>query len=345
MKKYTAMFSSFHNVYRLVTTLNDTKSFAVGICRLYRNVFKADKVVLICRNIPSHGFVKVRLEGKHQYIKKGGVSILTRIEKEVLKQEKEMIFSNRLIYPFGFNSAQGAVYVRREAKTKNFDASEKKWFLSLCEEVSVGLKIFDLYNEQQKIMVNYIKSLSNFLNQYVPTSYLHTKPMLRLIKTLGKAMKLSEAEIKSLEHASLLHDAGKTQVPSSLLIKQKPLTDAEFKLIAKHPRKGAELFKNMDLLKPVIPIILHHHERFDGKGYPSKLKKDKIPLASRILSVLDAFDAMYFGRPYKKKCSLKDIREELKRQKGKQFDPKIVDVFLGILNRKSVSSYLKSSRK
>ena len=248
-----------------------------------------------------------------------------------------------MIYPFVFSSSLGGIYIKRSSGKIKFSQAEKKWFLSLCEEVSLGLKIFDLYHEQKKIMLSYIKSLSEFLNQYVPTSYLHTKIISRLIKALGKAMRLSEVEIKSLEHASLLHDVGKMQVPSKLLKKQKPLTDKEFKLIAKHPRKGAALFKNLEILKPTIPIILHHHERYDGKGYPSKLKKDQIPLASRILSVLDSFDAMYFGRPYRRRRRLKEIENEFKKQRGKQFDPKIVDVFLRVLKQKSIRKYLVSS--
>lgn len=342
MTRYKTIFSSYHTVYRFITTFGDLTNFTNGICRLYQNVFKANKVVMVCRNIPSQGFLKICLENKKQYVKKGSVSILTRIEREILKQEKEMIFNNRLIYPFIFNETLGAIYVRRESKLKNFNETEKKWFLSLCEEVSIGLKMFDLYHEQQKLVFNYIKTLSNFLNQYVPTSYLHIQPMFRLIKALGRAMKLSKVEIKSLEQAALLHDAGKLQVPSQLLRKQKPLTDEEFKLITKHPRKGVELIKNLELLKPVIPIILHHHEHYDGTGYPSKLKKENIPFASRILSVLDTFDAMYFGRPYRKRRSLNEIKQELKYQKGKQFDPKIVDIFLKILERKDIQKYLKS---
>lgn len=271
--------------------------------------------------------------------------MLTHIEKEILKQEKEILFSNRLIYPFIFNTTLGAIYVKRDWRAKNFDETEKRWFLSLCEEVSIGLKFFDIYQEQQKIILNYIKSLSKFLNQYVPTSYLHTKPMFQLIKTIGKAMKLSETETQSLVHAALLHDAGKIQVPSELLKQQRPLTAEEFKLIAKHPRKGVEFFKNLEILKPAIPIILHHHERYDGEGYPSKLKKEEIQLASRILAVLDSFDAMYFGRPYRAKRSLKEIEEEFKSQKGKQFDTKVVDAFLRILKRKNIQHYLKSPPK
>jgi len=340
MKRYKTVLSSFHAAYRLTTTLGDLKSYACGICRLYKNAFKADKIVLICRN-NSQGFLKIRMENKKLFVKKGGFSILQRREKEILKQEKGIVLSHRLIYPFVFTDTMGVIYMRRSSKMKDFSEVERKWFLSLCEEVSIGLKLFGLYQEQQKIMASYVKSLSKFLNQYVPTSYLHTKTIFHLIKAMGRVMKLTEAEINSLERAALLHDAGKMQVPSNLLQKQKPLTVEEFKVIAKHPRKGVELLKNFEILKPAIPIILHHHEKYDGTGYPSGLKKGKIPLGSRILSVLDTFDAMYFGRPYRKPRPLNEIEEEFKKEKGKQFDPKIVDVFLKVLKRKSMKKYLK----
>ncbi|MBN3040597.1 MAG: HD domain-containing protein, partial [Candidatus Omnitrophica bacterium] len=332
-------------VYRLITTINDLATFSTGVCRLLRNIFKANKVVMVCKVQNSSAFLKIRLEGKIQSIKKGGKSILTTIEKEILQQEKEIIFNNRLIYPFIFSNTLGAIYIKRDSKSKDFSETERKWFLSLCEEISIGLKVFNLYKEQQKIMLNYIKSLSTFLTQYVPTSHLHVKAISRLINAMGKALKLSEAEIKCLNHAALLHDAGKIKLPSKLLRKQKPLTDEEYKLIEKHPQKGVEFFRNLEILRPAIPIILHHHERYDGQGYPSKLKKEKIPLGSRILSVLDTFDAMYFGRPYKGPHTLEKIEQEFKKQKGRQFDPKIVDTFLKIIKRKNIRNFLKNCHK
>lgn len=344
MQRYKTIFSSFHTIYRLSSSLVDLKSFLVGVSRLYRHLFKANKVILLCKN-DNQNFMKVCLEDKRQYIKKGGISILNHTEREILAQNREIIFNNRLIYPFIFTEVLGAVYLKRKSKIKDFNEIEKRWFLALSEEVSISLKNFILYREQQRIMFNYVKLMTKFLNQHIPTSYLHQKLIFRLINTIGKAMKLPKNEILTLERAALLHDAGKIQVPSKLLKKETPLTEEEFKLISKHPRKGVELFKNLQLLKPAIPIILHHHERYDGRGYPAKLKKEKIPLGSRILSVLDTFDAMYFGRPYKKKRSLKDIENEFKKQKGKQFDPKVVDIFLQILKRKSIHKYLKIAPK
>ena len=342
MKKYKAVFSSFHTIYRLITTSGDIKNFAMGVCRLYKNIFAADKVTIVFKNVNAQGFMKMRLENKSQSFKKGGISILTNREKEILHQEKEIMLGNRLIYPFIFADTLGAVYLKRNPNSPEFNELEKKWFLALSEEISISLRIFNLYREEKRLMINYIKSLTKLLDQYVPTSYLHTKSIFRLIKAIGKEMKLSESETKSLEYASLLHDAGKIQLPSGILKKQTPLTDEEYKIIMKHPRKGVEMIKDLEILKPVIPIILHHHERYDGKGYPSKFSKDQIPLGSRILSLLDAFDAMYFGRPYRKRIHLNEIEKELRNQMGKQFDPQIVEILLKILKRKDIRKYLRS---
>ncbi len=342
MKRYRTIFSTFHTIYRLTITSSNLINFLIGVGRLYKNAFKLDKVVIICKDVNTSRFIKILMENKKQYIKRGGISILTEREKEILKQEREIFLNNRLIYPFIFSDTLGAIYIKRNRQDSTFNELERRWFLSLCEEISICLKIFSLYHEAKKGIINYIKSLSRLLNQYVPTSYIHSRSALRLIRSLGKEMKLSKEEIQSLEYASILHDAGKIQLPSGLLKKQKPLTDEEFKIIQKHPRTGVELIKDLENLKPVVPIILHHHERYDGKGYPAGLKKEEIPLGSRILSVLDAFDAMFFGRPYKKRKYLDKIEEEFKKQKGKQFDPRIVEALLKILKRKSIKKFLHS---
>ena len=342
MRKYKTVFSSFHTLYRLTTSLSDSNNFVIGITKLYKNIFKAEKVVTVCKVSNSHNFIKVNIENKKQVVRKGGLSILTKREKEILKQNREVILNNRMICPFIFVDTLGAVYIKRKTKNDIFDDLDKRWFISLSEQVSIYLKIFSLYQEQRKIMLNYIKSLSNILNNYIPTSYLHTKSVSKLISALGKEMKLTKAEMKSLEYASMLHDAGKLQVPSKLLKKQRPLTNKEYEIIRKHPKTGASLIKDLAALKPVAPIILHHHEKYDGTGYPSRLKKDNIPLGARIMSVIDAFDAMFFGRPYKKRMKLKSIEAELKKQTGKQFDPKVVHSFLKILKNKRIRKYLHS---
>jgi HD-GYP domain-containing protein (c-di-GMP phosphodiesterase class II) len=131
-------------------------------------------------------------------------------------------------------------------------------------------------------------------------------------------------------------------VPTELLNKKATLTQDEYDVLRKHPNAGADMLKNMEMLKPALPIIRHHHERYDGKGYPSGLKKQQIPLGARILAIIDAFDAMYFGRPYKGKISLDMIKNEFKKQSGKQFDGKVVEVFLKVIDKADIKKHLRS---
>ncbi len=338
-KKYNIIFSSLHTLYRLVTSFNKPNEFIVGITKLYKNIFNADKVTLIYKLYNSSRLIKEKIINNTYTLKKGGISILTKEEKGILEKNREIISDKKLAIPLIFVKTLGAIFLER--KKMPFSDIEKKWFISFSEQVSVSFKIISLCLEEQKMLINYIKTLSKMLKKSVPTSF-HQPSISKLIKNLGKELKLSEREIRSLELTSLLHDTGKIHLPLQILEKKEPLTEEEIKLITKHPQKSIEIIKNFEILKPIIPILLHHHERFDGKGYPSGLKKKKIPLGSRILAVIDAFDAMFFGRPYKEKMSLEEIEKELKKHKGTQFDPQIVDAFVKILRKKSIRNYLNS---
>src|SRR6185503_7377039 len=138
--------------------------------------------------------------------------------------------------------------------------------------------------------------------------------------------------IDCLHYASILHDAGAMDVPYDILAKTSQLTPEEFKVIRNHPAKSVELIRPVEFLKPVLPIILYHHEKYDGSGYPSGLKKEQIPLGARIIAVIDAFEAMVQGRPYRNPMSIEKSLEEVHRNSGTQFDPKVVEA-LAVLTR------------
>jgi HD-GYP domain-containing protein (c-di-GMP phosphodiesterase class II) len=141
-----------------------------------------------------------------------------------------------------------------------------------------------------------------------------------------------------------LHDAGKIEVPVQILTKTTKLTPEEFQIMKRHPEQGAELLKHFQQLKPVIPIIMHHHEKYDGSGYPSRLKKGQIPLGARIMAVADAFEAMVYGRPYRERINFDNALREIKNKSGTQFDPKVVDAFLKIAPR-HYKKYLQLIKK
>ncbi len=149
----------------------------------------------------------------------------------------------------------------------------------------------------------------------------------------GAVKTLSENMLKNLELAGLLHDIGKIGTYEIILDKPGGLTDEELKIMREHPSKGVEILVPIKHLREIIPVVKHHHESYDGTGYPEGLKGEKIPFLSRILTVADAIDAMGEDRPYRNKKPRDDIVKELKRCSGKQFDPKVIDAFLKVVQK------------
>jgi len=145
---------------------------------------------------------------------------------------------------------------------------------------------------------------------------------------VAKELKLSRDEIEALQAAALLHDIGKLAVPEHILSKPGPLTQEEFQKIRIHPQVGAEIISGVPFPYPVAPLILSHHERFDGKGYPAGLKAEDIPLGARILSVVDYFDALMSERPYHKAMNFDAAIGLLRQESGKALDPRVVLTFI-----------------
>ena len=134
-----------------------------------------------------------------------------------------------------------------------------------------------------------------------------------------------------MRKGALIHDIGKLGIPESILGKKSFLTMEEHRIIQEHVKIGAEIVSQSEALKNTVPIIYHHHEHFDGNGYPDGLKGDEIPLEARILALADSVEAMASDRPYRKGRSLEKIITEVKRSRGTHFDPQVVDVFLEIV--------------
>jgi putative nucleotidyltransferase with HDIG domain len=145
---------------------------------------------------------------------------------------------------------------------------------------------------------------------------------------MGKALSLQPWDLKKLELGALLHDIGKLGVPDAILNKNGKLTKEEFEVMKKHPLQSAHICSQIELLKDVVPIVKHHHERIDGLGYPDGLSDNKISLLTRVVFVVDAFDAMTSHRPYRKALTVAQAYEELLRCAGSQFDARLVQLFI-----------------
>lgn len=183
--------------------------------------------------------------------------------------------------------------------------------------------------------------ISTLSNNY-EKEQIHMERVGKICYHIGLALNMSQDELKSLEIAGFLHDIGKIMAPYEILNKPEKLTEEEYELIKRHTEAGYQILKSVEEYSPIAEYVLCHHERWDGNGYPRRLKEEEIPLVARIISVADAFEVMTAGRPYKKAMAEKNAIQELRKNSGTQFDPQIVDVFVEkVLNYQSVNCIMK----
>ncbi|HUT96755.1 MAG TPA: diguanylate cyclase [Dehalococcoidales bacterium] len=162
-------------------------------------------------------------------------------------------------------------------------------------------------------------------------TYGHSRKVSDYSVAIAEALDLPQDRIATIRAASLLHDIGKVGIPDSILSKEGPLTDEEWEPVKIHPKLGVEILRHIIDLVNCLPAILHHHEHYDGRGYPSGLKGDSIPLEGRILAIADAYDAMTSPRPYREQLAPQSALEELLRCAGTQFDPELVELFCTLI--------------
>lgn len=173
-------------------------------------------------------------------------------------------------------------------------------------------------------------SLAETLELRDPYTAGHSRRVSEYSRELARAMRLSPREIDVVANAALLHDLGKIGVPDSVLLKDGPLDDDERAIIGRHPVMGAQIIGSISTMEEVAPCVMHHHERFDGSGYPGRLCGEEIPLGARIIAVADSFDAMTTDRPYRRALPLEIALTELQRHAGSQLDMAIVARFVEI---------------
>lgn len=180
-----------------------------------------------------------------------------------------------------------------------------------------------------------IYSLSRSLELKDHTTRKHADMTLHYSIKLAQRFSMKEHEIEDVKRAAILHDIGKLGIPDKILLKKGSLTKSEFEIVKQHPKIAADVISSADFLKNSVPYVLHHHERYDGTGYPDGLKGEEIPFGARIISVVDVYEALTSDRPYHKAMSKEKAIKEIKDNSGTQFDPKVVEEFLDLIGKES----------
>jgi HD-GYP domain-containing protein (c-di-GMP phosphodiesterase class II) len=166
-----------------------------------------------------------------------------------------------------------------------------------------------------------------------PYTHGHSARVAQLAVLIGEAMRLPPEELRSLGRAGRIHDIGKIAIPDEILHKPGPLTEEEYALIQQHPRIGHDIVRQIPSLRRELPAVLHHHEWYDGRGYPQGLAGERIPLSARILAVADVYDALTSDRPYRRAWTHEEAVSHIRDMAGSQFDPRCVEAFLQVVDR------------
>ena len=193
-----------------------------------------------------------------------------------------------------------------------------------------NIKVKELQTQLLAVRTSVICAMNQLLDLKDLNTGVHSTRLAEWAVRIGRDLGLDDECLRDLEAAAILHDIGKIGIPDAILRKPSKLTEDEYAVIKKHPEYGWAVLRAVPGFERVSLFVLHHHEAFDGKGYPAGLRGDEIPIGSRIVSVMDSFDAMVSSRPYRKGLPLEEAIRRLEADTGKQFDPVVTPKFIAL---------------
>jgi diguanylate cyclase (GGDEF)-like protein len=269
--------------------------------------------------------------------------IVQRFAREVLKRDTTVKESGKALDEWREEDADREIenliaipiYIEDEFEgvvvclnSRGFERHSDDVLVALGDHAGAILQNAQLHGQLRGSYIDTVRVLAEAIEVKDPFLRGHSDEVSDYVARVAERLGVDPQRREELIFGSLLHDVGKLGISERILLKPAKLTPEEYAMVQLHPRIGYRLVQNVALLRPIAPAILHHHERFDGTGYPGGLKGEQIPLESRIIAVADAFSAMTSERPYQRRRSLEDACDELERSAGTQFDPEIVRLFV-----------------
>ena len=236
----------------------------------------------------------------------------------------------------------GVLSITDKLSGEPFDKSDLDMMVTLASQIAVSLNNAKLYEDLEASYLSAVRALANSIDAKDAYTMGHSERVAKYSVEIGKKMNLSDKDLKNLYIGALLHDIGKIGIPEAIINKTDKLTNEEYQEIKTHPTRGAMIIEPAKFLKEKVPLIKYHHERFDGKGYPDGLKGEEIPLMARIICCADSFDAMTSKRAYRDTMPIDFARKEMIRCSETQFDPKIVNAFLEVIENEEIIKEIRN---
>ena len=257
---------------------------------------------------------------------------------------REMDMQAVLLIPLvAENETWGLIEVY-DSRPRSFSAGERHLAELAATQIGALLTAFEHEERAQRLYRETLASLSNALEAKDAVTSQHTEEVVRLAVAVAAELNLGLDLVRNVELGAVLHDIGKVRVPEAILNKPRPLTEDEWAVMRTHPEVGEQILQPIQSLQAILPIVRHHHERWDGAGYPDKLIGRAIPLGARIVAVCDAYRAMTEDRPYRTALGEVEARKELELGAGTQFDSECVEALLHALDRRDSAATVVALR-
>jgi putative nucleotidyltransferase with HDIG domain len=268
--------------------------------------------------------------------------VVNDIHKDAIFKNKKLPLSREKLPVQSFMAAPlekdgkvaGVLIVSNKKRPDNvFTKEDEDLLLALSNHIGIAVLNAKLYRDLRSLFISTVTALTRAIDAKDAYTSGHSERVMKYAVAIGREMGLGEAMLENIRLASLLHDVGKIGIKESILMKPAKLLGYERRQVKQHPGIGARIIESIDNSQKVFKGVLEHHERWDGKGYPGRLKAEDISLEGRVIAVADAFDALTTNRPYKKGLPRKKAFDVIKEGSSTQFDPQVVNAF--------ISSFLK----
>jgi len=251
----------------------------------------------------------------------------TCVPSEVFREDKNRAF-NTMLAPISNRDRTIGVAVIVFEEDQDFIRQQNQKLLHILSSFfSLSLENAYLFSDLKSSYFDTIRAVTNSIEARDPYTRGHSNRVGQIARAVAEELDWSKAEVELIDWGGMLHDVGKIGIPDAVLKKPGKLTNEEYEMIKSHPLIGANIVKGISFFEPIVPYILEHHERFDGRGYPQGLAGENISIKGRLLAVADTFDAMTSDRPYRKGFDPEYALEEIVRNANTQFDPEIVAAF------------------
>jgi putative nucleotidyltransferase with HDIG domain len=263
--------------------------------------------------------------------------ILPSVESSPLydrENDQAYVGKNLIASPLSMHQKVFGVICLNDREGRSFSRDDLKLLSALASQAAIAIENVELYANLRRDYLNAIKALAAAVDAKDHYTHGHSNKVMTYSALIARELKLSNKDVEKIKYGALLHDIGKIGISEAVLNKPAKLTPKEFDTIAMHPILGVSIVQNIESLKELIPIILYHHERYSGGGYPEGISGNGIPLGARIVGVADSWDVMTSDRAYRKALPLDVALAELKKCSGTQFDPEVVQALLDALAHK-----------